>query len=137
MIEKILYIVRGLPGSGKSTLARRLENNRSAWWEADMYFTDCGRSPYKFVPDLVKTAHEFCQRQVAIDMELEVDTIIVSNTFTRQWEMEPYREMARKYGYQVVTLTVDSGLTDDELAARNVHNVPVETIRKMRERWEH
>lgn len=36
----------------------------------------------------------------------------------------------------VVELTISVELTDERLAARCIHNVPVEKIRQMRERWE-
>jgi hypothetical protein len=33
--------------------------------------------------------------------QVNVDKIIVSNTFTQEWEMKPYYEMADEYGYMV------------------------------------
>ena len=69
-------------------------------------------------------------------MQSNTNVVIVANTFTRQREMEPYREMARQMGHQVEEITVDSKLDDQALKDRNIHNVPLETISAMRQRWE-
>ena len=34
--------------------------------------------------------------------------IVVSNTFTMEWEMEPYYELAKKYGYKVFSIIVEN-----------------------------
>lgn len=133
-----LYMIGGLPGSGKSTLARVLAGERhdGEWYEADDYHIgDDG--VYRWKPENVKQAHQQCQASVEGDMRTHEPVILVANTFTRRWEREPYRELARKYGYRVVWLPVMTDLTDAELAERNIHAVPEETIRTMRARWEH
>lgn len=38
----------------------------------------------------------------------ENETIVVSNTFTQEWEMIPYFEMANKYGYMVFSIIVEN-----------------------------
>jgi len=46
--------------------------------------------------------------------------------------------MGKRYGYRVAVVSVfDGGCTDEELAERNEHGVPLEGIVKMRERYEH
>jgi Tfp pilus assembly pilus retraction ATPase PilT len=42
-MEKVLYLVRGIPGSGKSTFAKTLSGE---YYEADMFFMVDGE--YKF-----------------------------------------------------------------------------------------
>ena len=39
-MEKILYIVRGIPGSGKSTFAKKIVGHDFLVCEADKYFID-------------------------------------------------------------------------------------------------
>ena len=93
---KTLYILRGLPGSGKSTLANTIVDT-IAVCEADQYFVDKETGEYKFNPDEIKIAHQWCRDEVENRMKHNQDTygldyseIVVSNTFTQEWEMEPY-----------------------------------------------
>jgi predicted kinase len=130
-IVKTLYLLRGLPGSGKTTIGRLLAG-KGRTYAADDYFTTLGR--YKFDPDLLPVAHRFCESVVGKAMAFGAITIAVANTFIERRHMEPYRAMARQYGYHLVELTVETDLTDEELAARNEHGVPAETIARMRAR---
>ena len=124
-----LWIIRGLPGSGKSTLAQELceELHTDEWYEADMFFEDNGQ--YNFDRTKIGEAHDWCQRSVANAMHLRSPNIIVSNTFSRAWEIRPYSDAARNNGYNINCLTCTGQY-------QSVHNVPLETIRHMKERWE-
>jgi hypothetical protein len=57
--------------------------------------------------------------------------IAVSNTFTQEWEMEYYIELAKKYEYTVFTIIVEN-----RHGGKNVHGVPDEVLTKMRGRFE-
>jgi hypothetical protein len=57
--------------------------------------------------------------------------IVVSNTFTQQWEMDTYFGLAEQYGYKVFTIIVENR-HDGE----NIHNVPEEKIKQMANRFE-
>jgi predicted kinase len=133
---KTLYLIRGIPGSGKSTLARQLANYV---FEADTYFKKDGG--YVFVPADIGKAHAECQRKVEelikASRRMEIDagdpweysTIAVSNTFTRLWEMQPYKDLAEKYGYTVFTILCQNDFG-------NVHGVPAGVVQRMKERME-
>jgi len=123
---KILYILRGLPGSGKSTLAKSLTDNH---YEADMYFMKDG--VYDFQQSKIKEAHFWCQNEVRSAMINNEDKIVVSNTFTQDWEMRPYFDLAVEFGYTVFSLIVENRHNGD-----NIHNVPAEVINKMKTRFE-
>jgi len=118
-----LTLIRGLPGSGKSTKAKTF---KCLHVEADMYHVNSG--VYEYHVNDVKHAHRWCQEMVSHAMTSLVD-IVVSNTFTQKWELQPYLDMAEEYGYEVEILTM-RGQYD------NTHNVPQEVLNKMRERWE-
>jgi len=136
-MEKILYIVRGIPGSGKSTLAEKLVGHDFLVCEADKYFVDKETGEYKFDFSKIKEAHKFCQDLVETYMKDSLVNdqfyreIAVSNTFTQEWEMEHYMELAKKYGYTVFTLVVEN-----RHGGKNIHNVPEEIIEKMKQRFE-
>jgi energy-coupling factor transporter ATP-binding protein EcfA2 len=122
---KELFLLRGLPGSGKSTLAKSLGGMQI---EADKYFMD--GDEYKFDPSKLKEAHAWCQNAVSVWMKSQ-DKIIVSNTFTQAWEMQPYYDLAEKYGYRVYSLIVEN-----RHGGVNEHGVPEEKLVQMKNRFE-
>ena len=127
-----LYLIRGLPGSGKSTHAARLGVLVVA---ADDWFDRGGR--YQFDSTQLAPAHQDCQRRAG-EALARGESCAVANTFSQAWEWEPYFQIAAKYGVEVVGIDLfDAGLSDVELAARNVHGVPVTAIAAMRQRWQH
>lgn len=126
-MEKVLYIVRGCPGSGKSTFAKTLGGQH---YEADMFFIN-ENGEYNFDFTKIKDAHQWCQGMVKTDMILEYPKIVVSNTFTQEWEMEPYFEMAKEYEYKVFSLIVEN-----RHGGVNEHGVPEEKLEQMRNRFE-
>lgn len=116
---KTLYIVRGVPGSGKSTYCRTVIGVRP--FEADDFFMRDGI--YRYVPDMVPKAHDFCKRRCENAMIEGQEIIAVANTFTRKWEYGKYLELAEKYGYEVV-IHICRG------KYKNIHNVPDDVISK-------
>ena len=135
---KNLYLVRGLPGSGKSTLANTLAHGQEYLvCEADKYFVSKETGEYKFDASKIKDAHEWCRNTVEMYMHDSTinnqfyETIVVSNTFTQEWEMKTYYEMAERYNYRVHSVIVEN-----RHGGVNEHNVPDETIEKMRNRFE-
>ena len=128
---KTLYIVRGLPGSGKSTFAKSIGGIHI---EADQYFMENGK--YNFDITKIKLAHNYCQTQTETWMKndgIQVNSskIVVSNTFTQEWEMQPYYELAEKYGYRVFSLIVEN-----RHKGENIHGVPDDKLEVMKNRFE-
>jgi len=136
-MEKMLYIVRGIPGSGKSTFAKNLVGHDFLVCEADKYFIDKETGEYKFDFSKIKDAHKFCQDMVETYMKDSLlndnfyKEIAVSNTFTQEWEMERYYELAKQYGYKVFSIIVEN-----RHGGVNQHGVPEDKIELMRNRFE-
>ena len=133
---KNLILLRGLPGSGKSTVADLIGAKGAGYvhFEADMYFMEDG--VYKFDPAKIKDAHAWCQNSVEHAMLLNHTTghnsvIIVSNTFTQDWEMEPYYDLAKNWDYQVTSLIVEN-----RHGGVNVHGVPDDKLQAMKDRFQ-
>ena len=135
MEKKELILLRGVPGSGKSTLANLITNEFSVC-EADKFFYD-KEGNYNFDPSRLKAAHEWCRFHVETRMKDNqanpqfYPTIVVSNTFTQEWEMDNYFELAKKYGYRVHTLIVEN-----RHGGVNQHGVPADKLEQMKNRFE-
>ena len=128
---KTLYIVRGIPGSGKSTFAKSIGGVHI---EADQFFMMNGK--YNFDITKIKLAHKYCQNQNEAWMktdgvQVNNDKIVVSNTFTQEWEMEPYFKLAEKYGYKTFSLIVEN-----RHGGVNEHGVPEDKLEIMKNRFE-
>ena len=122
---KELILLRGLPGTGKSTLAKVIGG---AHYEADMYFMVNG--VYQFNPEELKKAHEWCKDRVYISMIRSVEKIVVSNTFTQEWEMDSYYKLAEELGYRVHSIVVEN-----RHGGVNEHGVPENKLEQMKNRF--
>ena len=95
-----------------------------------MFFIDPISGEYKFDVSKIKLAHEWCQGMVKTDMILEYPKIVVSNTSTQEWELEPYFEMAKEFGYNVFSVVVEN-----RHGGTNTHGVPEDKLELMRNRF--
>ena len=120
-----LYIIRGLPGSGKSTLAKKMIAGGLAdeHYEADMAFMD-KEGNYNFNPNKLGFAHRWCLNEVHAAL-LDGKNVVVSNTFVTKKEMRPYTILG--FPYHILECTENYG---------SIHNVPQETIERMKAKWE-
>jgi hypothetical protein len=86
---------------------------------------------YEFDATKLRDAHGWCQAMVGSWMSDNEERIIVSNTFTQEWEMQPYYDLAEKYGYRVYSLVVEN-----RHGGINEHGVPEDKLEIMRNRFE-
>ena len=130
---KNLILVRGISGSGKSTFAEEFLYPISLIISTDDFFMINGE--YQFDPNLLAENHVKCLKSVESEMESPQQdicpNIVVHNTFTQAWEMEPYKELANKYGYNFYTIIVENRHGSD-----SVHDVPEHILLRQRERFE-
>ena len=148
MIQELI-LVRGISGSGKSTfaelvhkLARNLNDHTDELEHiivsADDYFTDTNGN-YDFNPADLPKAHYYCQnivymamKQAKIDEERGIGSIIlVHNTFTQDWEMKPYFNLAKEHGFKVTTIIVEN-----RHESNSIHNVPKDVINRQKIRFD-
>ena len=125
-----LILLRGLPGSGKTTLAAVLsEAGKYPVFSVDDYFTD-ENGHYEFRFQENHLAYKQCEEGVRTAMLQGAPKIILHNTFTMEWEMDPYFKLAAERGYRLHVLTVEN-----RHGSKNVHDIPEEHIERMRAKY--
>lgn len=131
MLQPALILLRGLPGSGKTTLAKVLsENSTYPVFSVDDYFTDETTGEYIFNFQNNHLAYKQCEALTNDAMQQAIPKVIVHNTFTMDWELEPYFKLASKYHYQIFVVTVEN-----YHGHQNVHEVSDEQLLKMAEKY--
>lgn len=123
-MSNILAIVRGISGSGKSTYAKSL-GGFYTHLENDQFFMVNGE--YKFDVNLLQYAHKWCLMNTI--KGLLSGNVVVSNTFTRVWEMEKYFEISSILNIKILVREMKTEYT-------NTHGVPPKVIQSMKDRWE-
>ncbi|EDV52741.1 uncharacterized protein LOC6544287 [Drosophila erecta] len=143
--HKLMIIMRGPSGSGKTTLAESLLRQAHLLeqhqvtdfvFSSDDYFKT--RRGYDFNRTLLPAAHEWNQQRVRDKTACGWSPIIVDNTNTMVWEMQPYVQSAVRHGYVIELLEPQTSWckSASKLAQKNIHNVPRENIQRMLERYE-
>ena len=128
--QKSIILIRGLPGSGKSTLARELsEKGKYQVYSVDDYFTD-ENGNYNFDHLKNHVAYEECKKNVLSEIQKKAEKIFVDNTFTLDWEMEPYFKLAKENNYKIFVLTMENYHSGE-----NIHEISKDQINKMAEKY--
>lgn len=136
---KTAVILRGLPGSGKSHIAKTLiddDMNFGVICSADNYHIDLD-GVYKWKPENVSKAHEYCKKLFSDALETDCPLIIVDNTNTTPKEYNWYVTKAKEAGYWPVLLTVGDASAEavENSIKNNTHSVPKDTIVNMAKRF--
>ncbi len=122
----LLYMVRGIPGSGKTTFAEAICDKVVS---ADDYHYDADGN-YNWKQENMAAAHRYCQGKTRSIMQTGKD-VAVANTSTTKKELKPYYDLAEEFGYTVFSIIVEN-----RHGGKNVHNVPAETLEKMKKRFD-
>jgi len=124
MIKKTVIINRAVPGSGKTTITNCIiddlkKNNISvSVHSTDEYFMIKDR--YVFEIEHLGKYHQKNLEEFMGSIESSIDVIICDNTNIAPWQTEPYTIFARKYGYQIIVLTLDPRELEKHVASQQV-----------------
>ncbi len=139
---KGLIVLRGLPGSGKSTLARKLASRSSnaAICTEDKYHWSGGKDghgDYRFKPELVFLAREWCTKEIRKCIKQQVNLIILDNHNARISMYEDHIQFAVRYGYRfrIIEFVATEKLID-KYRARSYKKFPREVYVKLLKLWE-
>ena len=138
-----LILVRGVSGAGKSTIGEMFDDGATTRILStdDLFYVD---GEYKFDPSKLAEYHQAIIDKVeSLMVEYDwkimdhdyswfpIDRIVVCNTFTQMWEMEPYFNLAKKHDWCIHTIVVENMHGSD-----SIHDVPADVIKSQRERFE-
>ncbi len=130
LLTPALILLRGLPGSGKSALAALLsEDGKYPVHCIDQYFTDAD-GHYHFRFDENYLAYKQCENETRLSLEKKLSKVFIDNTFTMDWEIEPYFKLAADFGYYIFVVTVEN-----RHGNKNIHDISDEQIKKMAEKY--
>lgn len=121
-----LILLRGLPGAGKSSLAKVLAENKWPVYAVDDFFTHPVTGAYNFRYEDNHLAYKACENNTETALQKGIKKVLVDNTFTLAWELEPYFKLAKKYKYRLHVVTVEN-----HHGSANSHGVSEEQIKKM------
>lgn len=132
---KYLIICRGKSGSGKTTFAKLIEsicNISQIGCKiicADDYFMSKD-GKYKFDVSKLGYAHKTCLNRTydALCVQ-QIPIVVVHNTFTTEKEINPYIQLAKKYGYKLFSIVLEN-----RHGNKNTHNVPEDTLKNQEDR---
>ena len=124
-MDQTLYIIRGAAGSGKSTFVEDvlfpLHGTDLVHVEADQWWI---LQDIEWDPKRLMEAHRWC-RETVDECLSKGKHVAVANTFIRQWEIAPYREIAERHGVRTHEIILCG-------ERESVHGVPVDKILHMR-----
>ena len=106
------------------------ESNTYPIFSVDDYFTDEITGEYLFNFSDNHLAYKQCEELTRDAMKQKIAKVFVHNTFTIDWELEPYFKMASDYDYALFVVTVENFH-----GKQNTHGVSDEQLQKMAEKY--
>lgn len=141
-MKKTVIINRAVPGSGKTTITKciikELEKYKIkvALHSTDEYFMNEGR--YEFDTRKLELYHKQNLDDFETSLEKGCDVAICDNTNLAPWQSEPYTNLARKHGYQIIFITLDPRELEKHVEAQKItdekpdaHGVGEEVLKDM------
>ena len=137
-MQRIAYIMRGLPGSGKSAVAGELyppDLFRGAIYSTDEICKRENMGKYIYDQEKVGGWHEQNIKEFKKSCEEHIQIVICDNTNILKDHFQPYIDIALQNEYMVHILTVGD-FNVDKCVERNKHGVPRDVIQKMKDNFE-
>jgi predicted kinase len=126
-----LTLVRGTQGAGKTDFALWLMHGKdqTVCLSADHYMVGAD-GKYKFDPAKLKAAHKKCYEEAAAYLESGY-SVVVHNTFSQEWEFQPYVDLAAEWDVKMYSIVVEH-----RHAKRNIHGVSDTKVKQVAQRFD-
>jgi len=137
MATRYCFILRGLPGAGKTLLATKLVAQYDALvFSANHYFMLDG--VFRYERKLVPKAHSDCWGKFLFAVAKSTNSVVVDNSASQLWEYEKYVRFAELHEMTIHTIEIrcDDEATLALFHGRNIHDVPLYAVQRMKARWE-
>ena len=124
MINKTVIINRAVPGSGKTTITNcivnylKQNNIKVSVHSTDEYFMVNNR--YMFDIEKLSDYHEKNFDTFKKSILDNTDVVICDNTNIAPWQTQPYTNIAREYGYQIIFLTLNPRELEKHIESQKV-----------------
>lgn len=145
--SKTLYIMQGIPASGKSTMAKMIRAQTAGtiistddyWYKVTEEGVSYRGGFYNFDIAKLGFAHRWNQKRCEELMDAAGPVIIIDNTNITRKAAQPYVDMAKRHGYDVVVVRVQVDI--EEAIKRNATRpadraIPEDVIRRMASKME-
>ena len=110
-MDKVLFLIRGLPGAGKTTLAHIMAEGKYPVIDADEFFVKDGK--YIKCDRESKEIHHFeasewAAKNLSEEMIKGTKRIYVADNVITHREVESYLYLANEYDYKVISIVVEN-----------------------------
>lgn len=132
--DNIVVIMRAIPGAGKSTLSKKIcDKFNGIIHSTDNYFIN-DKGEYKFDSLYIHEYHKRNYDAFCNSLTDNIKCVIVDNTNLRYKWYKDYVKTAIKNKYIVIEVLINpTSYSAEECKNRSVHNVPLETVKVMRD----
>ncbi|MFT5758545.1 MAG: putative kinase [Alteromonadaceae bacterium] len=113
-----------MTSNSKSTIAKTLNGHHI---ETDMYFID-KNGDYQFDHEQLSAAKRWCKEQCEMYLK-QGNSVVISNTFVKQSEMDVFRLLAKKFHASFSVLTCIG-------QCENNYHVSQATMQKLKSEWQ-
>lgn len=130
VLQRIAYIMHGMPGTGKSPLAKELAGVQGKVFStSDLFVAD---GVYRFAATRLERYQQQNFTNFCSAMDQRARVVVCDNTNSMPWEWQRYETAAKVRSYKVVHIWMP--FIDPAYASTGRHNVPVESCRAIADR---
>jgi len=129
---KLMVVARGISGSGKSFLVNKKYPDAVILSTDDIFMSRGSNPEYLWSIEGLGIAHTLNKIKCEEACARSIPVIVIDNTNLKWWEIKPYVEIAKEFGYTIEVIEPNNDWSKDSIKCykRNQHGVPLEVIER-------